>query len=193
MVKRHSYISSQFRAVEEEEKKVIEGYFIVFNERTELWEGFYEEILPEAISDMKDVRALYNHNNDLVLGSTLNDTLKLTKDERGLKGSIEINENDQEALNAYWRIQRGDIQGCSFGFWPISEEYIEQDDGSVVARVKSLELFEVSPCVFPAYPQTEIHARKKDYITEKKRATRAKQARLLARMKGKLNGTKTSD
>ena len=192
MNKRHSYIPSQFRAVEEGDKKIVEGYFIVFNERTEMWPGFFEMIHPDAIDDFSDVRALYNHNNDLVLGSTLNDTLKLTKDERGLKGSIEINENDQEALNAYWRIQRGDIQGCSFGFWPISEEYIDSDDATV-AVVKRLELIEVSPCVFPAYPQTEIHARKKDYITEKERALRAKQALLLARMKGKSNGTKTSD
>lgn len=183
MNKRQGFRASEFRAMEKEDKKVVEGYFIVFNERTELWDNFYEEIDPEAIKDMSDVRALYNHNNDLVLGSTLNGTLHLSKDERGVKGTIEINEHDQEAMNAYERIRRGDVQGCSFGFFLNSEEYEQQDDGSTVARVRSLDLFEVSPCVFPAYPQTEIHARKKEFKESIERKTRARQDALIKKIK----------
>ena len=58
---------------------------------------------------------LWNHDSNIVLGSTANGTAVLREDETGLWGSVEINEQDQEALNAYARVGRGDVNGCSFG------------------------------------------------------------------------------
>lgn len=179
MEKRISMIPTQFRAGTEEGQKIIEGKFIVFNERTELYPGTYEEIAPEAVNDISDVRALYNHNHDIVLGSTLSRTLILDKRDDGLYGKIIINPDDSDALNAHARIQRGDIQGCSFGFIPVDEEYDEKEK---VIRVKRLDLFEVSPCVFPAYPQTEVAARSRNEIEKRFNKERAK--RLLKKIRG---------
>lgn len=184
MKQRTSYVNTEFTVREAGSQKIIEGYFIVFNQPTELWRGFYEEISPEAVQDVSDVRALYNHNHDLVLGSTLNGTLRLAKDDYGVKGSIEINENDSDALNAYERIKRGDIRGCSFGFELVSEQYTQNDDGTTKATVRDINLFEVSPCVFPAYPQTAISARKKDFEEEQTRSKKARASNLLQRMRG---------
>lgn len=190
MKKRTSFINTEFKVREEGSQKFIEGYFIVFNQPTELWRGFYEEISPDAVHTLEDVRALYNHNHDLVLGSTVNGTLRLAKDDYGVKGVIEVNENDTDALNAYERIKRGDIQGCSFGFELISEEYTQLDNGETKATVKDINLFEVSPCVFPAYPQTAISARKKDFEQERTRSQKARANRLLERIKN--NGSTSS-
>lgn len=183
MKKRTSVVTAEFTTREENAQRYIEGYFIVFNQTTELWRGFYEEISPEAVGDMSDVRALYNHDHNLVLGSTLNGTLRLAKDDYGVKGVIEINEKDTEAVNAYERIKRGDVKGCSFGFELVSEQYTQLENGDTKATVKELNLFEVSPCVFPAYPQTAINARQKDYQEHEERVRKARQSSLIEKLR----------
>lgn len=182
MDNRMSFITTTFETREEGSQKFIDGYFVVFNQPTELWRDFHEQVDPEAITDLSNVRALYNHNHDIVLGSTKNGTLMLVKDDKGLRGTIKVNENDTDAMNAYERIKRGDVQGCSFGFSIQSEEYKENDDGSTLATLKEINLFEVSPCVFPAYPQTSVEARKQDYEEQKSRAYKAKVKRLLSKL-----------
>lgn len=160
--KRTGITFSKFRTSDINNKKTIEGTFIVFNKLTNLYDDIWEEIAPEAIeSSLNNVRALYNHNMDLILGTTANGTLRLSKTSSGLRGIIEINQDDPSAMGAYARIKRGDIKGCSFGFMPLEEEYRKEGDKNIF-RVTKLELYEVSPCVFPAYPQTTIEARKAD-------------------------------
>lgn len=144
---------------------VIEGYFAVFDEVYQIFDFATESIAKGAFADSLsgDVRALYNHNHDLVLGRTSAATLKLREDEKGLWGEIKINPNDTEAMNAYERIKRGDITGCSFGFDIAEEKETRNDDGSVHWTIlKADPLYEVSPCVFPAYEGTSISSRADD-------------------------------
>ena len=72
----------------------------------------------KAIKDA-DIRALFNHDDSLVLGRTGNGTLTLAVDDVGLFGDIIINKDDPQAVGAYARVKRGDVIGCSFGFIPI--------------------------------------------------------------------------
>jgi len=164
---RNSFFPGGFKTrAEPDGGKYIEGYFIVFNQKTELWYNMYEEIDPGALDKSlkdNDIRCLFNHNSDLVLGRTGNKTLELKKDKNGLFGVVRINEDDAEAMDVYARVSRGDINGCSFGFYPRSEEYEKQDDGTTLWRVLEADTHEVSVCTFPAYPQTEISARQKDF------------------------------
>lgn len=166
--KRSVYAAADFkvRAEPDSGEKYIEGYFAVFNQRTELWPGFYEEIAPGAFDGSlknNDIRCLFNHNSDIVLGRTVAGTLILKEDAHGLWGSVRINQDDKQALDIYARVARGDISGCSFGFYPIKEEYTELESGDVLCRVIEVDLSEVSICTFPAYPQTEVQAREKAY------------------------------
>lgn len=80
-------------------------------------DGFTEQIDPHAFDDQLggDVRALIDHDTRLVLGRTCAGTLTLRVDEHGLWGSIAVNEGDQDALNLYARVQRGDVSQCSIG------------------------------------------------------------------------------
>lgn len=170
MQKRNSYRATQFQIREEDSGDLIlSGYFIKFDEETELWPGYREVIkragVEKAITDA-DIRALFNHDDSLVLGRTGNGTLTLGVDDVGLFGDIIINKDDPQAVGAYARVKRGDVIGCSFGFIPIKIETEEREDGSYLDTVLELEIFEVSPCTFPAYPQTEIAARQKDFESQ---------------------------
>ena len=170
MKKRNSYCATQFQTREEDSGDLIlSGYFIKFDEETELWPSYREVIkragVEKAITDA-DIRALFNHDDSLVLGRTGNGTLTLGVDDVGLFGDIIINKDDPQAVGAYARVKRGDVIGCSFGFIPIKIETEEREDGSYLDTVLELEIFEVSPCTFPAYPQTEIAARQKDFESQ---------------------------
>lgn len=173
MKKRKAYMATQFQTREEQESGdlILSGYFIKFDEETELWPGYFEVIKREgvekAIKDA-DIRALFNHDHSLVLGRTGNDTVRLDVDDVGLFGDIIINKDDPQAVGAYARVQRGDVIGCSFGFMPIKINTEERDDGSYLDTILELEIFEVSPCTFPAYPQTEIAARQKDFESQQR-------------------------
>jgi len=185
MEKRTSFLTTQFRAEELEDKLFIEGYFIKFNSETELWRNTYEKIAPESIvRSLKDadIRSLFNHDTSLVLGRTGNGTLELKADEVGLWGKVEINRQDSSAMDAYARIQRGDVTGCSFGFYPVNETYEEREDGGDLITVTDLDLFEISACTFPAYPQTEISARKKDVASFKREKLEIKKQKLKERL-----------
>ncbi|MBT2723055.1 HK97 family phage prohead protease [Bacillus sp. ISL-46] len=165
MNKRTSFLESQFRAEEQEDKLFLEGYFIRYNEETELYAGVFEEVAPTAVLkslEKNDIRCLFNHDTGVVLGRAGNKTLELKSDEKGLYGKVEINRNDPEAMAIYARIQRGDINACSFGFYPVKEDYEIRNDGSTKFIIREADLFEVSAVTFPAYPQTEISARQND-------------------------------
>lgn len=174
----------------------LEGYFAVFNEDYNVWNGATESIAPGAFDDSVsgDVRALYNHNDDLILGRTSAGTLELKQDSRGLWGRIKMNRNDSDAMNAYARIRRGDITGCSFGFNIESETTEYRDDGTVHWTINKVNpLFEISPCVFPAYEQTNVSARGKQIETMQKRKKEVWRHTMLQKLKGEANGTESTD
>ena len=170
----------------DDDEKVIEGYFAVFNEIYRVWDDVTESIAPGAFTDALngDIRALYNHNTDQILGRTSAGTLTLKQDEKGLWGQIKVNERDTEAVNVYERIARGDITGCSFGFDIESEEVRVNDDGSVHWTITKVNpLYEVSPCVFPAYEQTSVESRGKEARVIRKRELESWKIKTLEKLK----------
>lgn len=195
MEKRKNYQVRNFRSLDlnannEAAEKIISGYFIVFNSETELYEGCFEEIAPESFDnvDLSDVRALIDHETSKVLGRTKPGTLTLSVDAKGVYGEIKVNENDTEAMNLYYRVQRGDVDQCSFGFNILDEAMETRDDGSYKFTIKAIELFEVSVVTFPAYADTAVEARSKQIENMEKREFLAKKSKL----EEKLNGLKTT-
>lgn len=142
---------------------MLEGHFAVFNQEYRVCRGWVETIAPGAfsswLSSRKDTKVLWNHNPDIVLGSTVNQTAELREDGTGLWGRVRINEKDQDAVNAHARVERRDVTGCSFGFRIVRMEESWDDDGTYRTRILETELYEVSPCTFPAYGGTDINAR----------------------------------
>lgn len=157
---------TEFRAAQEDDGGLcIEGYFAVFNSVYEICPGITESIAPGAFDESVtgDVRALTNHDDTLVLGRTKAGTLTLRQDSHGLWGRVSINEKDSDAMNLYHRVQRGDVNQCSFGFC-IEEENVEfRDDGSAHWTIEKVRpLYEVTVATFPAYEETAVSARAAD-------------------------------
>ena len=178
--------STQFNTRDDGGNLAIEGYFAVFNSNYEIAPGMSESIAPGAFDKTLsgDIRALINHDTTLVLGRTKANTLQLRTDSHGLWGHIDINPNDSDAMNLYNRVQRGDVDQCSFGFDIISEETDFREDGSVHWTIKEVELYEVSPCTFPAYEETNIAARAKERDDMKKRRSEAWREKAMKKLKG---------
>lgn len=175
---------------------VLEGYFAVYGDIYNVWEGATESIAPGAFSESisGDVRALYNHDDSLILGRTSAGTLELKDDSHGLWGRIKINRNDSDAMNAYERIKRGDVTGCSFGFNIESEETEYRDDGTVHWTITKVNpLYEVSPCVFPAYGATNVSARGAELDEMKKRKLELRKQEILKRIRGENDGNQSTD
>lgn len=165
--------STQFRAEQDGEGKFIEGYFAVFGGTYELWSGATESVDPHAFDDAlgDDIRALIDHETRLVIGRNKSGTLELKVDSRGLWGKIKVNQSDTDAMNLYSRVERGDVDQCSFGFSILEEDTEYREDGTVHWTIKKVKLFEVSCVTFPAYEDTSIAARKRDFAQIKERKT----------------------
>lgn len=179
----HNFITRE----DETGDKYISGYFSVFNSNYEMWQGATESIAPGAFDGAldDDIRCLINHDTTLVLGRTKSETLSLRVDEKGLWGEVLINEKDQDALNAYERVKRGDVDQCSFGFDILSEERTEDPiTGDVHWTIKSVKLYEVSVVTFPAYEDTGVIARKREYDEIKKRKSEEWKKSMITKLKG---------
>ncbi|WP_193063457.1 HK97 family phage prohead protease [Oceanobacillus oncorhynchi] len=138
----------------------IEGYAAVFGEKSEDLGGFREVIRKGSFAKSirnNDIRALWNHDSSHVLGRTKNGTLKLEEDETGLRFELEPPDTSwgRDALKA---IERGDVDQNSFGFFPVADDW-EIEDNENIRYLREIDLFEISPVAFPAYPQTAANVR----------------------------------
>jgi HK97 family phage prohead protease len=186
-------IASQFETREENNERIIEGYFAVFNSNYDIAPGMSESVAPGAFRNTLagDIRALVNHDTTLVLGRTTARTLELSEDERGLWGRIRINPNDSDAVNLYERVKRGDVSQCSFGFDVLDEETEFREDGIVHWTIKEVKLYEVSCVTFPAYESTNIDARSKQREDILKRKTEEWRIKMKERLSN--HGTQSTD
>ncbi len=147
----------------------ITGYAAVFNQETVIGGGmfgFREQIAPGAFDDAiaaDDVRALFNHDPNILLGRTLSGTLRLSVDKRGLRYTVDLPDT-AAARDVRELIRRGDVSGSSFGFVVEEDTWDESGvkKGQLPLRtLEKLSLFDVSPVTYPAYPQTSVSARSK--------------------------------
>ena len=143
----------------------IVGHAAVFDKLSVDLGGFKERIkrgaFNNAIKDGDDVRALWNHNPDLVLGRTP-DTLKLREDDAGLRMEIDLDGAPEQVRDLTRSIQRGDVTQASFAFNLRSENgdsWHEEEDGTMIRTLLDLRLSDVSPVTYPAYPDTDVATR----------------------------------
>lgn len=160
-IERRSYPIRDIRATDGDNPQ-ISGYAAVFNELSEDLGGFYERIERGAFArtlESADVRALWNHDSNFPLGRTRAGTLALSEDEIGLAFEIDP-PNTSYARDLLVSMRRGDIDQMSFGFRTIRDRW-EQIGGQVIRTLLEVELFDVSPVTYPAYPTTSAAVRSK--------------------------------
>lgn len=139
----------------------LNGYAAVFDQLSVVLYGMFREKIERGafastLSD--DVRALWNHNPDYVLGRTKAGTLSLAEDSHGLRVQIDP-PNTQAGHDAVESIRRGDVDQMSFMFDVLEDTWDKDDEGQIIRTLRKVKLYEVSPVAFPAYPATEISAR----------------------------------
>jgi len=145
----------------EDDKPKIKGHAAVFDRLSEDLGGFREKIAPGAFAKTikkSDIRALFNHDPNYVLGRNTAGTLILEEDERGL--AIEIDPPDTSfAKDLMVSIGRRDITQMSFAFKTIKDSWENQDKKESIRTLEEVDLFDVSPVAYPAYPQTDVKVR----------------------------------
>lgn len=131
-----------------------------------LWDDMVERLMPtafdRALEERDDVRALFNHDANIILGRTTNNTLQLAKTKRGL--SYEVKPPDtQQARDVLELLRRGDVSGSSFGFVAQDVSWREVDK-VLIREIRGVELLDVSPVVYPAYTSTTSGVRSRDSL-----------------------------
>lgn len=179
--KRHILTQIEVRAKKDSDTRRLSGS-IPYNTESkpliDIWgDEFIEEISPDAFKDSLEERnqvALFNHNVDLLLGSVQAGTLRLDSSTTGLNFDIDL--PDTTAGRDCWEsVNRGDITGVSFSFKAVDDAWseVEQDGKAVLKRtILKANLFEISPCTFPAYPDSQVDCRSlhkhRDELTKQK-------------------------
>lgn len=170
------YLSGPRASVRVEKREdgaaAIEGYGAVFYRagdpatEYELFQDYYERILPGAFDDQlaEDVRSLFNHDANWVLGRTKSDpqTLQLSVDQVGLRYRVTPPDTQAVRDQVLAPIQRGDVSGSSFMFWPVRTSWVQEDrDGreTWIRQIEKVRLLEVGPVTFPAYQGTSAGVR----------------------------------
>ena len=146
---------------EDEQKMVLEGYAIVFNQETLIGDkekGFIESIDRNALTNanMKDVPMKYNHDDSfLIIARTRNNSLRLTVDDIGLKVRAELIDTDSNK-DIYKMVKAGLLDKMSFAF-TVSSQKIDRSGDIPKRTIKGIDrLYDVSIVDLPAYDQTSI-------------------------------------
>lgn len=153
--------------------KRIVGYAALVENRTLLYayddEEYYEEIAAGAFDDVienDDVRCLFNHDSNMILGRSSNGTLSLSVDEKGLKYGY-VTPNRSYAIDLQDAIESGDVSESSFAFRIQDSEWSKIDENKYLRRItKFKRVYDVSPVTYPAYPDTSVVQRSIDGVRE---------------------------
>ncbi|GAA0347833.1 HK97 family phage prohead protease [Actinoallomurus spadix] len=137
-------------------QRSIGGYAAKFNKLSQNLGGFVERIDPaffnkSAADGFPDVMARYNHDDNMLLGTTAGDTLRLQVDGTGLDYTVDPPSHRADVLEL---IARGDVRQSSFAFRAFEEDWGLTEQGFPMRTLLSGQLVDVAPVNSPAYPDT---------------------------------------
>lgn len=148
------------------------GYTLMFNRLSVDLGGFKERIRAGATTKTigeADIRCLMNHSPDILLGRSRpgneRNTLRLNEDTEGLEFEVAELPDSAQGRNVAESVERGDMDGCSFGFrtiqdaWEYDTEEAKAEDVEAIRELVEIRLFDVGPVTFPAYPETSAEVR----------------------------------
>lgn len=152
----------------------ISGYGAVYYDAADpgteyrLWQDTFERFAPGAfdgaVKPGADVRSLFNHDSNFVLGRTISDpaTLVLAVDKVGLRYDVSPPDTQLVRDAVLTPIERGDVDGASIAFYVRKVAWILETRGErqvEVREIQEAELVEVGPVTFPAYASTSAGTR----------------------------------
>ena len=151
----------EYRGEGDDKKPYVVGHAAVFDSLSENLGGFRETIERNAFDDVleDDVRALFNHDSNLILARTKSGTLKLSLDEKGLRYEFDVPDTTT-GRDLLVSLERGDVSQSSFGFTVEQDSWDKDEDGIHIRSISKVKrLFDVSPVVYPAYPSADVAKR----------------------------------
>ena len=154
------------------DKMKIGGYAARFNSESQNLGGFVEVVNPRAFNDSRfrgwpDVMARYNHDDNMLLGTTGSGTLTLSVDENGLVYEVQV---QQSRADVYELVTRGDIRKSSFAFrvLPGEDEWSINEQSYPLRTLNTVQLVDVAPVNSPAYVDTTV-GRRAQFVLEEAR------------------------
>lgn len=181
------HLNAEVRAVQSDDTQQtkIVGYAAKFNQQS-VDLGFFETLDPHCFdnTDMSDVVALINHDENLVLGRTTSGTLTLKVDDIGLYFEV-IPSNTSYANDLIENMKAGNINQCSFAFVVADggDDWQYDDKTGIMTRTvfDIAKLYDVSIVTYPAYTQTEAVLAQRKAQNMKQEIEKQKEKELLKR------------
>lgn len=150
----------------------IAGHAAVFERHSQDLGGFVERVAPGAFAKTireADVRALFNHDPNMILGRSRGGmgTLRLAEDRQGLSYEVSLDRRQSYANDLAIAIERGDVTQSSFGFRTISDSWSRTDSGYPLRTLTEVSLNngDVSPVTYPAYLDADVAARALTHVS----------------------------
>lgn len=139
----------------------IGGYASLFNRLSQNLGGFVEQVAPGFFNDSRargwpDVLARYNHDDNMLLGTTGGNTLRLSVDDTGLAYEVDLPKSRSDIAEL---VERGDVRKSSFAFRTLEDEWRTTDQGFPLRTLVSGHLVDVAPVNSPAYTDTSVGMR----------------------------------
>lgn len=159
-LERRVYLSEVETRTAGENQRVITGYAYKFRALSQNLGGFKEQVLEDAGKEsiqVDDIRALMNHDANLILGRNRAGTLQMEEDSTGLLYEIKADERQSYVRDLLIALERGDVNQSSFGFQvpPNGDTWTMGEDDTPLRSIQKMSLFDVSPVTYPAYLSSE--------------------------------------
>lgn len=151
------YFDTEFEVRTEGNALILEGYALKWDARSKNLGGFKERVIEGATAKTiqeSDIRALFNHEPNMILGRNKAGTLDLSNDTTGTHYRINGDMRQSYVKDLAIAMERGDVTQSSFGFrvvGPEGQEWSEDEDGFPLRTLREIQLFDVSPVTYPAY------------------------------------------
>jgi hypothetical protein len=163
------FTSVQVEARAGSDKLTIGGYAAKFDRMSQNLGGFVERIAPTFFNKSRGdgwvgVVARYNHDDNMLLGTTGAGTLRLGIDEIGLTYDVDL---PSARADVHELVQRGDVRQSSFAFVAFEDDWSTTDQGFPLRTLISGRLHDVAPVNTPAYEDTSVGLRALDSLAKK--------------------------
>lgn len=159
--RRYTLVPVELRA--RGEQRSIGGYAATFNKLSQNLGGFVERVAPTFFNKSRgdgwpDVLARYNHDDNMLLGTTGGGTLRLSVDDTGLLYEVDPPAARDDIVEL---VERGDVRKSSFAFriGADGDDWGMSDQGYPLRTLMSGQLVDVAPVNLPAYMDSSVGMR----------------------------------
>jgi len=152
-----------------DDEHVIRGYAALFDVETGAMfnnlngvkEVIRQGFFGPALALDEPILALWNHNENYILGERSAGTMQIDQDSRGLPFEAMIPDSQRIRDVVVGPIVRGEVRGCSFQALVDYdfEEYDRKSNTIILNSGGARQLIDVGPVAKPAYTATEVEAR----------------------------------